>query len=204
MINKKSLLITFIIIPGIIILSGICLVTVSAFINSELLTDMNINLHLKESENNQRKPPENQNTNFTILGVMVHEFESILINSGFTCGEFEIFKDSYLNKKCVLDEVNQKTEVNILSSDEIFIHLIDTNFTQENNPSNQQARMMLGFIASIPYTGSEPEKARSWVQITLDQMGEKSDGIQQNTFGNVLFRLYGSPSDRSLEIGILD
>ena|SRR5579859_9536 len=59
---------------------------------------------------------------------------------------------------------------------------------------------LLDLIASLPYTGAEPELARGWVEATLPTIKQYGD-IQSTTFGGVKFQLYGLPTARNLQVG---
>lgn len=56
----------------------------------------------------------------------------------------------------------------------------------------------LGYVATIPYRGSRPHEAQSWVE---SKIGEVDTGVsREKTIGSVKFRLYGPPTARILEI----
>jgi hypothetical protein len=55
-------------------------------------------------------------------------------------------------------------------------------------------------MATTPYYGSEPQNARSWVEITLPTITKNGD-VRVNTFGGVKFELFGIPTARELDIG---
>ena len=57
----------------------------------------------------------------------------------------------------------------------------------------------LGFVATLPYDGAEPEKARSWVEKHFDAAGQQGN-VQSATFGPVLYEMYGTERGRFLEL----
>jgi len=60
---------------------------------------------------------------------------------------------------------------------------------------NALASSFLGFIASLPYQGSEPAAARAWVAATVGQKKEK-------VFGGVKFQLFANGATRILRISM--
>lgn len=73
---------------------------------------------------------------------------------------------------------------------------------QFGDPDDDLAASVLGFLATVPYDGAEPERARAWVEETLPTIKAAGD-VRTATFGGVPFRLYGPPTARILEIGTL-
>ncbi|MCX2728526.1 hypothetical protein OO015_13630 (plasmid) [Thermomicrobium sp. 4228-Ro] len=57
------------------------------------------------------------------------------------------------------------------------------------------ATPILGYVATLPYEGAEPEKARDWVKQAIAAGGEHTMVI-----GAVRFRVYGTDFARTLEI----
>jgi hypothetical protein len=67
-----------------------------------------------------------------------------------------------------------------------------------DQPTDEFPKLLLGFIATMPYDGADPEAARAWVEATLPTLGD--DGSVETTIGDVKFRLYGNPLNRSLDM----
>lgn len=73
---------------------------------------------------------------------------------------------------------------------------------QYGTPDDDFAASFLGFVATLPYDGAEPENARAWVESTLPTLTGEGD-VRTRTFGDVLYQLYGIPTARFLEMGDL-
>lgn len=66
-------------------------------------------------------------------------------------------------------------------------------------PDAAIAAPFLGFVATLPYAGSEPAQARQWVEATLPEIQDEI-AFREATFGGVTYRLSGSVV-RHLEMG---
>ena len=71
---------------------------------------------------------------------------------------------------------------------------------QFGTPDNELAADFLGFMATMPYDGADPQSARNWVEGTLPTITTSGD-VRDATFGGIKFLLYGIPSARFLEFG---
>jgi len=60
--------------------------------------------------------------------------------------------------------------------------------------------VIFGQIAGLPYEGSSPDLASSWVQQTIPLVQNTGDEAL-NTFGGVRYHIYALPSSQILEIG---
>ncbi|MFL5804918.1 MAG: hypothetical protein ACJ8CR_24630 [Roseiflexaceae bacterium] len=69
-------------------------------------------------------------------------------------------------------------------------------------PTDELVAPFLGFLATLPYDGADPQTARGWVEQTLPTLKGKGD-VREKTFGGVLFRLFGIPTARTLTMGNL-
>jgi hypothetical protein len=67
-------------------------------------------------------------------------------------------------------------------------------------PNDELSMGLLGYVASLQYTGALPEQARAWVERTLPTITENGD-VRSNRFGGVVYELYGWPNARNLIIG---
>ncbi len=70
----------------------------------------------------------------------------------------------------------------------------------QTDPDDAKAIDIIGYVASLPYKGSNPTEARQWVAQTLPDI-QSVDDVQEKIIGNVRFKLYGSPQGRYLEMG---
>jgi hypothetical protein len=77
-------------------------------------------------------------------------------------------------------------------------HLLASVF--QTYPDDAKAIDMLGYVATLPYTGSDAAAARQWVTQTLPEVQSVTD-VREKFIGSVRFKLYGGPQGRYLEIG---
>jgi hypothetical protein len=70
----------------------------------------------------------------------------------------------------------------------------------QSEPDDTAAAAILAYLAALPYTGSNPASASSWVSQNLPALSGSQD-LRQTTIGIVPFKLYGSPNGRYLEMG---
>jgi hypothetical protein len=70
----------------------------------------------------------------------------------------------------------------------------------QTQPDNAKAIDILGYVASLPYNGSDATSARQWIADTLSGIQSVND-VKEKYFGNVHFKLYGDPHGRYLEMG---
>lgn len=82
------------------------------------------------------------------------------------------------------------------------VDYITAHVLQLGEPSDDLAEELLGFIATMPYDGAEPDAARAWVEETLPTIRAVGD-VRDATFGGVDYHLMGGPSARILEMGVL-
>jgi hypothetical protein len=73
---------------------------------------------------------------------------------------------------------------------------------QLGQPEDKVATPFLAFMATMPYDGAEPDKARAWVETTLPTIKQDRD-VRTATFGGVTHELFGGPTARNLQIGSL-
>jgi hypothetical protein len=67
-------------------------------------------------------------------------------------------------------------------------------------PDDEKSIDIIGFAASLPYTGSNASEARQWVEQTLPDI-QSVDDVREKFIGGVRFKLYGDPQGRYLEMG---
>ena len=77
---------------------------------------------------------------------------------------------------------------------------IRTRIIQFVTPKDSIAIDYLGFLATLPYDGSDPQQAREWIENTLPRITGNGD-VKETIIGNIRFQLYGSSSNMSLKIG---
>jgi hypothetical protein len=67
-------------------------------------------------------------------------------------------------------------------------------------PDDAKAVDILGFVASLPYDGSDASAASQWVAQTLPGI-QSVDDVREKFIGGVRFRLFGDKYGRYLEMG---
>jgi len=67
-------------------------------------------------------------------------------------------------------------------------------------PEDEKSIDIIGFAASLPYTGSNPSEASKWVSQTLPDI-QSVDDVREKFIGGIRFKLYGGPQGRYLEMG---
>lgn len=125
-----------------------------------------------------------------------------LENQGFDCELIyaAIPTDPYYKWECKKDSFSNSMLVEIWSTSIMTVDLVRASIVQYDSPSNSLAIDFLGFVATLPYDGSQPQQARAWVETTLPTITRAGD-IRITNIGGIKFQLYGIPSARSLTIG---
>lgn len=116
---------------------------------------------------------------------------------GFTCGSVEE-SDGYYSWLCQIDNDEASGFVTVYGRTLTTVDLIDASITA----GDDVAGAILGFIATMPFEGAEPEAARGWVEATLPGIAKNGD-VRTKRFGGVEYRLFGAAPGRVLEIGEL-
>ena len=63
------------------------------------------------------------------------------------------------------------------------------------------ASEFLGFVSTMPYDGSDPVSARTWVEDSLTKLTGEAGNTQSTTLAGVPFLLYGPEAARTMEMG---
>jgi hypothetical protein len=120
----------------------------------------------------------------------------------FTCSEPER-GDLYFTRFCRLEEPLYTFEVGVYGRELFTVDLIEAIALQFTSaPSDDIAAPFLGFVATMPYDGSSPLDARTWVEENIYALTEAGNELTAE-FGDVQYRLSGIPTSRILEIGAL-
>jgi hypothetical protein len=120
----------------------------------------------------------------------------------FTCEDLVINEEGYHEWRCRRESPGVTLEVAIFSRTDSELDLVDANVNQ-SEPLDEQAIASLNFIAGmIPLSDESAGEATAWVTETLPEI-EQNDDVRSRLFDDILFRLYGAPETRSLEIGAL-
>lgn len=125
---------------------------------------------------------------------------------GFTCSDLEIweptefFPETIYYHSCELDTIEAHIFIEIHGTSLFTIDNIQANVSEFGLPYDEIAIPFLGYIASIPYDGAEPDSARAWVEKTIPTIFENGD-LREAEFGGIPFLLAGAPGARLLIIG---
>ncbi|NPV85967.1 MAG: hypothetical protein HPY45_08170 [Anaerolineae bacterium] len=136
-----------------------------------------------------------------IPGITTQDIINALSQNNVPCNTYETFNEDFLRLTCEQKTSSARFLISIFTTDKISVHLIDANYTQFQNPSDQQAVLHLGELARLPYKNGEAEQAYTWVAKTMPKLSGEPDDIKTTTINGVKLKLYGRPEDRSLEIG---
>ena len=82
------------------------------------------------------------------------------------------------------------------------VDFIDASAMQFDEPNDGLAAEFLGYVATMPFDNAEPEAARAWVVETLPTLQGTGD-VREATFGGVPFTLFGIPTARVIEFGVM-
>jgi hypothetical protein len=145
-------------------------------------------------------------TSSTIIpGLTTENVTSFLVNNNLVCNQKqETYKKIYFRTSCEQVTPDYALTVHIFSSNQKNVNLIDANFTQHNNPSDEQAINFLELITQLPIEGVQTEQIKVWINTALPNLDEQSGFIKETTINQLFIRIYGKPNDRSLEIGKID
>jgi hypothetical protein len=118
-----------------------------------------------------------------------------LKDRGFGCeGPAQVGGESVWH--CTSSDTRAKYTVEILGPDASSVRLVEaTVLSFDPSTTNETASDFLGYVATVPYEGSNPEQAKLWVQDNVDTTRPLSTKI-----GGVQYVLSGSGDARILEI----
>jgi hypothetical protein len=108
--------------------------------------------------------------------------------------------DPYSSWECQRKNAQYYMSVEIWSKSLDSVDLIVSSVVQFRKADDGLATDFLGFMATMPFDGAEPQEARTWVGETLPTITANGD-VREATFGGIKFRLYGIPTARFLDIG---
>jgi hypothetical protein len=77
-----------------------------------------------------------------------------------------------------------------------------TIFYVDSTASASVANEVLGFIATLPYQGAQPDSARARVEENISRLEQGT--VLEDTFGGVHYQLSGNDQIVTLEIGMLE
>jgi len=108
--------------------------------------------------------------------------------------------DPYYKWECTREDLTKSMILEMWSPSFEFISLIRTRIIQYGTPDDSVAINYLGFIATLPYDGSNPQQAKEWVENALPTLTGDGD-VQETIIGGIRFSLYGNEQNISMKIG---
>ena len=121
---------------------------------------------------------------------------------GFTCSALKKPAEVYI-RDCTLDKTVIVYTVSVYGRTASTVDSVEVMANQLASPTDDLVAPIFGFMATLPYQNAEPEAARAWVETNLFKLGAGKKHLSAE-FGGVKFDLYGEPSARALDIGIVD
>lgn len=137
-----------------------------------------------------------------IPGISPVEIQKNMEEQGFECEVVyeAIPSDPYYKWECRKETSFELMLVDYWSTSLYTVDLVRASINQFGVSDDSIAYNFLGFMATLPYDGSNPQQAMDWVATTLPTIYVAGD-VREMEIGNVNFQLYGIPSARSLKIG---
>jgi hypothetical protein len=143
----------------------------------------------------------------TLPGLTAADVTINMENKGFECGGMQI-GEKYTTWACEstlapLGDAQRHTVTDVVlqvtGDGPSEIYSVDTTVLVYDRAGNDElAGELLGYVATIPYEGSQPELARAWVENNVSQVDKGV--VKRQTFGGVDYELYGPRTVRILEI----
>lgn len=137
-----------------------------------------------------------------IPGYTPHQILAQAEGQGFDCGVPRVDDKDRVIWKCEKTEGDVLLQLLVLGRDEDSVDLIDANFNQNGEVSDEAAVQFLCDIATLPFDGEEQVESCQWIGETLPTIKEAGD-LRPAAFNGVHHLLYGVPEARSLELGSL-
>ena len=132
----------------------------------------------------------------TIPGLFPVDVYGNLENQGFTCEGPDPIGDDEVWWNCERQESMSDYTVEIWGPDASSVRLVEaTVLSFDPSATNELAADFLGYVATVPYEGSNPEEAKLWVEDNADATRRVSTEIS-----GVSYTLYGTEGSRILEI----
>jgi hypothetical protein len=134
-------------------------------------------------------------------GISPNEIQKNMEENGFECElAYEPApSDPYYKWECRKETSLELMLVDYWSTSLYTVDQVRAIINQFGIPDDSIAYNLLGFMAALPYDGSNPQQAKEWVALTLPTIYVAGD-VREMEIGNVNFQLYGIPSVRSLKI----
>jgi hypothetical protein len=149
----------------------------------------------KPSHEQHQQKPELEPAPRNIPGLTPQDVYLNLEDRGFKCSEPELMgSDNEVRWTCEKQEPQGEYSVEINSKDANSVRFVEARVSS-NEPTRADAlaRDFLGYVATIPYEGAQPEEAKAWVE---QHVGSKVSA----EFGGVSYTLGGKAGRRFLEL----
>lgn len=146
-------------------------------------------------------PIASKKTTALLPGLQPADVKVNLENLAFTCSDVQENKP-YFIWTCKRETAQVQLRADIYGQSILSLDYINAAVMQSTLPNDDRATSFLGFIASMPYDGAEPDNARAWVEKTLPTITQSGD-VRTATFGGVKYELFGIPTARVLRLGSL-
>jgi hypothetical protein len=143
--------------------------------------------------------PEAKPAPSNIPGLTPQDVYLSLENRGFTCSEPELMEpEDEVRWTCERQGAKGRCLVEITSKDANSVRLLKAwVISHERARADALAGDFLGYIATVPYEGAQPEEAKAWVE---QNVGSKASA----EFGGVSYTLGGKAGRRFLDLEKLE
>jgi hypothetical protein len=150
----------------------------------------------QKPEKKPEKKPEPEPAPKNIPGLTPQHVYLNLENEGFKCNEPELMgPDNEVRWTCEKKEANGEYLVEINSSDANSVRLLEAwVISYDRARADALAQDFLGYVATTPYEGAQPEEAKVWVK---QSVGSKASA----EFGGVSYTLGSKAGTHWLDIG---
>lgn len=131
-----------------------------------------------------------ENQTVYIPGITTGEITENLKKKKLICNPIQAFESGDYSHYCHLDSPSLQIRVDMLGKNPIMVDSIDACIMLSSSSQRNTAIEFLGYMATLPYTDSDPEKASTWVYTTIPTLQGQGD-IRELIIGKVKFTLYG-------------
>lgn len=131
-------------------------------------------------------------------GLQAANIKVSLEQRGFDCTQAEKFTTANIyNWTCQQETGSYLLQADIYGETLRTVDYVSAIALDYSGTNGKLQAEFLGFIATVPYDGAEPDRARIWVERNI-----QNDQSHEMTFGGIRYSLYGRIAARTLEIGI--
>jgi hypothetical protein len=116
-----------------------------------------------------------------------------LEDRGFTCEGPDPIGEGEVWWTCESSDVGAEYMVEIWGPDASSVRLVEaTVLSYDPSATNELVADFLGFVATVPYEGSNPEEAKLWVEENADatrKVSTEIEGVEYTLAGNATSRI---------------